>query len=218
VRVLSRDLPALSSLPSRRPAKPMSQHNVPPELQGQPPQSDIHSLSTQSQSTLPSSTLSSQSRPDPNLDPKLSGDPVSPILPSMASTSAGPAGAPGLQLGSLDSTQILTLLRHLPGVFNKVRYFPSLGTESYRVIICLTACGTGRTKRISRGAITTTPRRVRKHESSFIHGLMRLQSTSPGSYVELHLHHDARARTSHSHIYHPSRSLASFVHLPSQKA
>lgn len=101
----------------------MSQLNIPPELQGQPPQSDIHSLSSQSQSTLPSSTLSSQSRPDPNLDPKLSGEAISPIL----SSNAGPSGAAGLQLGGLDSTQILTLLRHLPGVFNKVGYFSSWG-------------------------------------------------------------------------------------------
>ena len=52
------------------------------------------------------------SRPDPNLDPKLSGDPINPGMPH----STGAA----LQLGGLDSTQILNLLRHLPGVFNKV--------------------------------------------------------------------------------------------------
>lgn len=51
------------------------------------------------------------SRPDPNLDPKLSGDPV---------TQGMPHSGAALQLGSLDSTQILNLLRHLPGVFNKV--------------------------------------------------------------------------------------------------
>ena len=53
--------------------------------------------------------MAAQSRPDPNLDPKLSGD------------HGLPQGAgPGLQLGGLDSSQILNILRHLPGVFNKV--------------------------------------------------------------------------------------------------
>jgi hypothetical protein len=37
---------------------------------------------------------------DPNLDPKLSGE--------------------QLQLAGLDTNQILSLLRHLPGIFNKV--------------------------------------------------------------------------------------------------
>ena len=87
--------------------------DIAPELQGHPPQSDIHSHPSQSQTQagLSSAAMSSQSRPDPNLDPKLSGDPVNPGIAH--------AGA-ALQLGGLDSTQILTLLRHLPGVFNKV--------------------------------------------------------------------------------------------------
>lgn len=54
------------------------------------------------------------------------GSPNAQISPAVvaALTNAAASGEPPITLGALDSNQIMSLLRHLPGVFNKVCGYP----------------------------------------------------------------------------------------------
>jgi len=100
---------------------------IPPdmaELRGQPPQSDIHSHSHQQSQQQAQQQQAQQHGRDPNLDPKLSGENPNPNANVNPAQVAAIANAAGLQIGAgttLDSNQILTLLRHLPSLMhNKV--------------------------------------------------------------------------------------------------
>lgn len=69
---------------------------------------------------------SAQANHDPALSHPSPNGPNSSAAAGSAGNGSGAAGEPPIQLGALDTNQIMSLLRHLPGVFNKVRLFQSI--------------------------------------------------------------------------------------------